>query len=235
MEEMFIDKNRLDAYTKTTISPSGKYKLTIELYATCFNTSDYTKGLITRISDNKIIFEIDRNYCIFLNYFYEKNGCEWLICGRSNLTQSFINLDEEIEYKYEIKSGNNFIWSACNISPNGKTLAVYGSTLDGPNEYIFYDISDIENEGWPVLKCIESLDIYDSDTDKGEWLVDGTFIWTKNREWSRRFSKWADELTSIEMEQVIEALNDEFQYVLLEQKILRRIDKSIILQSYVKN
>ena len=65
MDEFFINDNEDKSLEKIVTSPSGKYKLTIKSYKTSNgerNTWGYTRGIINRTSDGKLICDIKRNY-----------------------------------------------------------------------------------------------------------------------------------------------------------------------------
>ena len=238
MEEIYTPENRKNEFTKTHLSTSGKYQLTIELYEITDNHRSVSRGIVKRLYDNKDIFEIKRNYWSFPYLFFNRNGDEWLICGRKYLTQSFINLDKEKEYERHVESCQNFCWTGYSISPDGDTMAVDGCIWAAPYEYRFFDISDIEGKGWPELICNEFLyidDWVDDESDGIGWNDDNTFTWKHNREWSTRFDKSFDDLTKVEFDQSNESLADEIEYVTLEYKTLKPEDgKMVVIDEWKK-
>lgn len=215
--------------TKEKLSPSGKFKLIIGSYKTKDGHGqkwwNYTKGTIIRLSDNKVIQEICRNYSTFHHGFFVRNGMEWFWSGRTYLSQLFINL--ETEHIYENSNNTNeFCWSKVKISPDGNTLAVCGCVWGGSYEYNFYDFSNPE-KGWPLLNFDSyNLDygLCDSDDTNADWLLDNTFEFIDNKQFCPKFNKYEYELTSEEFEQLPEDEYDkcffkEEQYrIILERK-----------------
>src|SRR5437667_7680955 len=122
MDEFIKVENKVDE--KEFLSPLGNYKLIVEFYKTGEKTWNYTKGILTRISDNKIITEIIRNYSGFSHSFFIKNGQEWLQTGKTYMSQIFVNLDteeifdneEELKQNKIYKFGKSFCWVECSIS-----------------------------------------------------------------------------------------------------------------------
>ena len=97
MTDTFCTVNNLRS-ENTEISPSGRFKIIISKYGTREGCWNYTKGIIIRISDDKVITEIFRNYLGFHHSFFTRIGesgvvHEWLCTGRTYLSQCFVNLD----------------------------------------------------------------------------------------------------------------------------------------------
>jgi hypothetical protein len=182
--DYYLKENLLS--TKTVLSPSRRYLLTIESYKTGNSTWNYTKGVVTRVSDNKFIIEIKRNYSTFNHKFFMKDDNEWLWTGKTYMSQCFLNLDTEEFYDNSDKEGK-FCWSNIYLSPDGKTLAVHGCYWAGPYEYQFHDFSNPSN-GWPILNCDTST--Y-SDEDKfTQWTQDNIFYFSEAPEKIYDQGKW---------------------------------------------
>lgn len=78
------DLSRMKKDTNQYISPSGKYKLVVSYYDQGEGYWDYSRGIVTEISTNKIIADIKRNYGSFWHYWVEhSNGQEYLLCGEN--------------------------------------------------------------------------------------------------------------------------------------------------------
>lgn len=233
---IYKSENRQDEYTRIHTSPSGKYQLTIEVYSTGLRTWNYSRGIIKRLSDNKI-YNIDRNYGTFPFLFFTQRGVEWLLCGRKYLSQSFFNLDQWKEYEKIDYQTSDLCWADYDISPDENTMVVTGCIWGGEYEYRFYDISDIEGKGWPELVCDDFLYMDDvlEPISKG-WNKDNTYTWRWRKEWSLRFNKWFEDLRDYEQDQMIELWEDEIEDITFKYKILRPEDgKMIIVEKWKKS
>jgi hypothetical protein len=80
--------------SKEHFSPTKKYKLVVTVYRTKKDCWAYTRGELYRVSNNKLIADIGRNYSDFSYSFQVKNDQEYLITGRSYMGQTIVNLDE---------------------------------------------------------------------------------------------------------------------------------------------
>ena len=246
MDKIYTNENRLNAYTNVKVSPSGKYYVKIELYKInpvknednrFIYRTNYSRGLVIRVADNKQIFDIKRNYSSFPFHFFQRDGDEWLICSRKYLSQSFINLDKEVEYERPVEASTEFCWTKYYISPDGNTIATDSYELEGYSKYKFYDISNLESGNCSEIKCDDFLFIDDSSNLSNSligWNDNHTFTWEYKKEWSNRFEKWFDELTIHEMDQLMETLCDEIEYILQERKILYKKDNMMILKESIK-
>jgi hypothetical protein len=176
MEHFIKPENKVSE--REIISPSNKYKLIISRYKTGEDTWDYSNGKIIRLSDNKEIASINRNYPAFTHTWFYKNNNEWLQTGSTYMSQTFVNLDtgviydntEELNKTDEYNEGFSFCWRTVSISPDGNTLAVFGCYWACPDEYRFYDFTS-PDKGWYEL----DNECNNSDDMEGHWNTDGTF------------------------------------------------------------
>lgn len=171
--EEFINPENCKEKTEEKLSPSGKYKLLIRWYATSEGCWNYSRGTVTRVNDGEEICDIVRNYSSFTNSFVEKNGVEYLITGRSYMSQTIVNLEtgrdmEPQDFHYE---GYAFCWVAHELLTDD-LLFVDGCHWACPYEFRFYDFSDPEGHGWPEIPVVEAKeyeeykdDLYDEDGD----------------------------------------------------------------------
>lgn len=82
IERFFIEENVVAGSDKTAVSPFGKYEIEIRRYSTGPNSWNYSRGIVRRLSDNKIIADIKRNYGHFWHaWVHHINGNEYLLCG----------------------------------------------------------------------------------------------------------------------------------------------------------
>jgi len=128
---------------KVEYSPSGKYELEILSYKTGKSTWDYTRGIVRRNNDLKVICDIARNCSKFDYSFVEKEKVEYFLCGTSYMNQTIVNLETGEVKTHE---GDGFCWvPSSNLSPDGKTLVTSGCYWSAPYEVRFWDFTDPMN------------------------------------------------------------------------------------------
>ncbi len=144
-------------------SPSGRYQLAIH------DLERESRGVVTRLSDGAVVCDLTRNYGMFHHTFVTKDGRDFLIAGRSYMSQTIVDLDRGAEYEPpgDQEDGMAFIWVACFLSPDGTTLAVDGCIWACPYELRFFDFTD-PAAGWPELRA-DTLDA-PSDARPPAWL-----------------------------------------------------------------
>lgn len=91
--------DNLDGEPREIRSTSGRYRLVIRSYRTRPGCWNYTRGTVVRLSDGAEVCDIKRNYSVFHHSFIEKDGREFLITGRSYMSQTIVDLDRGIEYE----------------------------------------------------------------------------------------------------------------------------------------
>lgn len=172
----FIDEH-VEGEPKVVMSPSGRFRLTIRTYRTAPGRWSYSRGTVTRVADGATVCDIQRNYGMFHHSFVTKDGHEYLITGRSYMSQTIVDLDRarEFEPTGDHYNGGAFCWARCYLSPDGKTLAVDGCVWACPYEYRFFDFTD-PSKGWPSLPIAGTERIeYPSDKRGPEWIDASTF------------------------------------------------------------
>lgn len=196
-EHMIIETNK----SREFLSPSKKFKLIIRYYKTKKDCWNYSRGTVYKVSDNTEICDIKRNYSSFNFSFVTKNDQEYLITGRSYMSQTIVNLDtgEEFEPEGDQYNGMAFCWSRVYLSPDGNTLLVDGCHWAGPYEYRFYDFTD-PSKGWPELETEESFII--SDKKGPSFNDDGTISCYKTSEVYLPLNKFEDDITEEELDEI---------------------------------
>lgn len=172
----FVDKN-LEGEPKNVISPSGRFRLTIRTYRTAPGRWNYSRGIVTRLADGVTVCDVQRNFGLFHHSFVTKGGREYLIAGRSYMSQTIIDLDagQEFEAPGDRYDGGAFCWARCYLSPDGNTLAVDGCFWACPYEFRFFDFGD-PSKGWPPLPILDVERIENpSDIREPQW-IDATTI-----------------------------------------------------------
>ena len=259
--EFITEENETDS--EEILSPSGRFRLMIRHYRTKPNCWEYSRGTVTRVEDGEEICDIVRNYGWFVHSFVEKKvpiggecndcqcdceGCrptecheEWLITGRSYMSQTIVNLETGDIYEPagDQYDGFAFCWAQHSLSPDGNTLMVDGCHWACPYEFRFYDFTD-PSKGWPELKiCKDGEETYlDADSKKPPvWKEDGTFECYEVREIYKPLNKDWNEMTSKEIESVPSGQGDELpdtENVVVAKRVLKRIgDRMEIVEDWV--
>lgn len=164
--------------TKTKMSPSGRYRLTIEYYTTGTGSWEYTKGIVHRVEDDKHIISLYRDYSSFTHKFFMRFGEEWLFSGEHYEYQTLVNLDTGKRYD---NNEGYFCWTDVNASPKGDILLVEGCVWACPYEYDFYDLSNIVEDGKCFWKRIDE-----------EYKGDPRLKEISNKKWEERTEEEKD-------------------------------------------
>jgi hypothetical protein len=185
IEAMFADDNRRGE-PEDELSPSGRYRLRVQRYATPGGWG-YSRGTVTRVQNGAEVCDIKRNLGGFHHSFVAKDNREWLIAGRSYMSQTIVDLDRERTYEPpgDAYDPAAFCWAQARLSHDGCTLAIDGCHWACPYEYRFYDFTDPATTGWPALPIVEASGesvTIDVEGDKAPlWLDDGTIACYETR------------------------------------------------------
>ncbi len=153
IDSFFTDDNLVVDDERTEISPSGRHRLVITTYKT--RGWNYSRGRVFRVADGSLVCDIQRNYSRFHHSWLAKGGHEWLVTGRSYMSQTIIDLDAAREYETpgDPYDGGAFCWAQCYLSPDESLLVVDGCIWACPYEYRFFDFTDPAN-GWAELPVV---------------------------------------------------------------------------------
>lgn len=226
--------------TEEDITPSGRFKLVRRWYSTKKGCWNYSRGTVYRISDGKEICDIKRNYSSFHHSFIMKDGQEWLITGRSYMSQTLINLDtgEEFEPEGDQYNGQAFCWSGARLSPDGNVLLVEGCHWACPYEYRFYDFSD-PAKGWPEIQIYENdklIGLYSDEGKEPDFNKDGTVTAYESREYFKPWDKCEWDMTDEEEDRAFEDHwpDDAWEHRVEVKKTLRREgDRFILIDTWM--
>jgi hypothetical protein len=175
VEAFCVDANQIGTDDEDT-SPSGRYHLRTRTYGTAAHPWAFSRGVVTRVADGAIVCDLARNLGNFQCTFVEKDGREYLIAGRSYMSQTIVDLDRGIEHEPDGDhfDGGAFCWADCWLSPDGNTLAVDGCVWACPYEYRFFDFGD-PARGWPSLPLVGDDAPEPADRPAPRWLDARTF------------------------------------------------------------
>ncbi len=222
IEQYFIPENIIENSQNLSISPSGTFELTTKRYSTGPKTWAYSRGIVKRLSDNKVIADVKRNYGHFWHtWVSHSNGNDYLLCGEDYQGYSIINLTQETYTSYFPEAGYKgagFCWTAVYPSPDSLILAVDGCYWACPYEIVFYDFSD------PSRLPLAEIERYENVTDPViGWKDNETFIFTTaydiRKSDGQKYSDLSDEeqdLLDNEPSQ-IEELTEKFEWKRLKR------------------
>ncbi|AAV51022.1 hypothetical protein [Acanthamoeba castellanii mimivirus] len=226
MTDYFTPENKLPG-SREYLSPSGRFKLTVENYKTGKGCWNYTKGIVTNVDNGEIISEIKRNYSVFTHNFFIKNQSEWLFCGRTYMSQCFINLETGEEFDNSDKiNKESLCWANVMANPSGTILAVEACIWGGPYVLDFYDFSD-PSKGWSHIPYHNYDDDYDLTlfrTYELKWLSDSEFQYQNNREIHEKSGK---EIYDMDLDEITSTKNDNFIEVLYYKVILSKVGSNM--------
>ena len=214
--EEFINPKNQKEETKEELSPSGRYRLLIRWYATKEGCWNYSRGTVTRVSDDLEVCDIVRNYSSFHHSFVTKGDVEYLITGRSYMSQTIVNLEtgkdmEPQDYHY---NGMGFCWAEATLSPDGNILVVDGCHWACPYEFRFYDFSDPEGQGWPEINVTDNGEgtcLY-SDDEKPVFHEDGSITVCETAQIYTPTGQREDAITMEQLDEYGDAYDDESNF-----------------------
>lgn len=164
-------------------SPSGFYILDIYRYETGIGTWDYTKGVVTDVTD-KVIAEVKRNYPGFhFAFIQHPNGNEYLLCGEDYQGYTVINLTLGTKKSYLPQSalaGAAFCWSKCFPSPDGLSLAVHGCYWGAPYDVVIYDFSKPDEMPLPILEYYSEFHEFNGWSEDGTRLLGSALVFKED-------------------------------------------------------
>ena len=161
IEKFFILENLKAGSHMEHLSPSGEYLLAVDIYSTGPKTWEYSRGIVTRQSDGKMIADVKRNIGHFWHAWVRHSaGNEYLLCGEDYQGYTVIDLTNFSVKNHlpdSAKNGGGFCWAAVYPSKDRKILAVEGCIWGGPYDLFFYDFSEPFNFPLPELGCVEEI------------------------------------------------------------------------------
>jgi hypothetical protein len=209
IRKVFSRAIKRDAPDNVFTSPSGRFQMSVSVYDTGPHTWAYSRGLVTRVSDHKLLADVERNYGHFWHtWVAHPNGNEYLLCGEDYQGYTAINLTDETCHVFFPEagySGGGFCWAAVYPSPNRLVLAVEGCYWGSPYDAVFFNFREPDGLPYAEIARIEDLA-----TSEG-WLDDKTFA--LSREVTRRRSDGADyESLSVDEQKDLDANDSLIEY-----------------------
>lgn len=178
MEKWFVEENRTQENRKVHTSPSGKYQLTVDSYATKKGCWNYSRGRV--YEGEKLVADVKRNYGHFPFAWAEKhtNGHDYLLCGEDYQGQTVVELDTgkrvDLEPDEHMDKGFGFCWADIHPSPDKRVIAVDGCYWACPYEVVLYDFSEPMKLPYKVLERWDEAESFDSWETEGKLLLSRT-------------------------------------------------------------
>jgi hypothetical protein len=168
---MFLTKDKYEKYRKELdkyfkkpgkdieVSEFEGFRLAVSNFETSEGCWNYTRGLVTRISDGAIVADIKRNYSTFWHtWVSHPNGKKYMLCGEDYQGYSIVNLTDgtyKVHFPEEGYKGCGFCWVDAYPSPSGKLLAVDGCIWACPFEIQILDFSDPDTLPYKLVANID--------------------------------------------------------------------------------
>jgi hypothetical protein len=156
---LFIPGNeRLDK-RKVHGSPTGRYALMVDSFASGPGSWDVTRGTVHE--GDRFVAVVLRNYHGFPFAFIEGHAKgDFLVCGEHYMHQTVVDLaDGKL---WSGSGGDGFCWGEYRYHPEAQVMVVNGCYWACNGEYKFFDFSDPLRRGWPEIKA-EGVHFEDSD------------------------------------------------------------------------
>lgn len=203
IEDVFARYSKLEGEDKEVISPTGRYKLRVSKYGEVGKACwEYSRGIVSRVSDGKILADVKRNIGHFWHTWVEHpNGNEYLLCGEDYQVYSLVNLTQATYQVYFPDGGYQgvgFCWTAVYPSPDRMALAVDGCYWACPYEIVFFDFRTPDRLPYKELGRFSNL------TECEGWLDNETFALTREVE-IRKSDGVPYEQLSEEEQQILDA------------------------------
>lgn len=201
LDAIYQPENRKPERSKAAISPSGRYVLCIEAFATGSHSWDYTLGFVATMDKKRVIAEVRRNYSSFPFCWLEDHPVthhDYLICGSDYQGQTVVDLNTGYRVDYrppEAAKGHGFCWASYTLSSDKRTLAVDGCYWASPDELVFYDVGgDPMVLPFPEIERLDAELLAWADDEPYGWLPDGTYRyyvhepgdWDAEMTWARK-------------------------------------------------
>lgn len=198
IEKVFVPANKVNDSKRIVSSPDGNFQFEYHRYSTGPKTWEYSRCVVSRVLDGKIIADIKRNYSAFWHVWVNHpNGNQYFLCGEDYQGYSVVNLTTGGYHAYFPEAGYKgagFCWAFVYPSPDGLVLAVDGCYWACPYDLVFYDFREPEKLPYPELGRFDNI------SDSSGWLDNETFELKKELELRKSDGALYESLSDEEME-----------------------------------
>ena len=172
-DEFFVPECHAPEEDEEHLSPSGKYKLTIQSYHTTRLTGErsweYTQGIIVNVKTSEELAVVRRNYHRFWHLWLVQGEKEYLLCGENYQGYGVIDPQAKTVQHHlpeEAQKGHGFCFAEVRQTAPDRIM-VHGCHWGGPFEVRMYDVSNPTSLPYPLIEQRDSAG--DFDPDFGDW------------------------------------------------------------------
>jgi hypothetical protein len=167
VEKDFINYTLIPERHQTFISPSGKYRLEVDVYHTRKGCWSYSRGMVYQ--DDRLIADIKRNFETFPYAWLGKENETHLYCGFDYQGQTIIDLQNGCR-KDTLSTGSEQGFGFCAVGffispPPSKYMIIEGCIWGYSTEVRVYDISN------PMLPTL----LFGEDSEFSNWVSSEKF------------------------------------------------------------
>lgn len=208
----FVPENESKEHHREVMSPSGRYRLVLDVYSTKPGCWSYSRGRM--YAGEKLVADVKRNYSHFPFAWAEghANGHDYLLCGEDYQGYTVVELDtgrrndllpESVPKSYTYKekdgtektgvvdmypNGYGFCWAGIHPSPDRRVIAVEGCYWAAPYEVVLYDFSE------PMQFPLWELERWEDSEGFESWETEGKLLLARTIDVRKSDNKPIDDL-----------------------------------------
>ena len=201
MGAFFVEGNLHPTFpAKETLSPSGRYRLQVRVYATGENTWSYSRGEVFRVSDGAKVADVKRNYVTFPHLFVEDHavtGHDYLIASEDYQGHTVVDLTASEIMSFlpeDAAEGHGWCPTSFELLADRKTLKVEGCYWACPYQIQIWDFSDPTREGG-LPDLTEGLWIDEEAHASLTVAENGDLVWSLDALRFKETGEWANNLS----------------------------------------
>jgi hypothetical protein len=224
-DDFFVAEYHEPEEDEEHLSPSGKYKLTIQDYNTSKATGkcswNYTRGIVTDVETGEVLGDVKRNYSRFWHLWLVQEEKEYLLCGESYQGYGVVDPQEKTVQHHlpkEAEEGNGFCFSEVKQTASDKIM-VHGCYWACPYEVRIYDVSNPTELPYPMIDRRDSAGDQDPDFDDKEESINDPEHGESNKQFFlENEHRWRQSALAVVKNTLRRILNDEHIYTCYEHQ-----------------
>jgi hypothetical protein len=218
-DDFFVPDNHVAESDEEHLSPSGKYKLTIQTYNTSKASGEcsweYTAGVVEEVATGKQIAEVRRNYRSFWHLWLVQAEKEYLLCGEDYQGYGYVDPQtgkSEFYLPDAADNGNGFCFVKMKQTAPDRVM-VHGCIWACPFEVHTYDVSDPLTLPYPQIERRDCAGDFDPDFGGKEESLNSPEHGESNRQFFlENEHRWRQSALVIVKNALRRYLNDEHIY-----------------------
>jgi hypothetical protein len=224
-EDFFATEYHEPEHDEVHLSPSGKYKLTIQEYNTSKasgkRTWEYTAGVVTNAETEEVLAVVKRNYSRFWHLWLVQDDKEYLLCGENYQGYGYVDPQtgkSEFYLPEAAEKGHGFCFSQVRQTAPDRIM-VHGCIWACPYEVHTYDVSDPLTLPYPLVDRRDSAGDFDPDFgDKEESINDPEHGESNRQFFLEHEHRWRQSALAVVKNTLRRILNDEHIYKCYEHQ-----------------